>query len=78
MGEAFQEYENPINFRLKASTESTIFQPLVQSQCSAYTRAGPSWQPYAFYRSGSLNCLGDPACEKMLEENELVGGRVDW
>ncbi|KAK4031215.1 hypothetical protein C8A01DRAFT_42302 [Parachaetomium inaequale] len=77
MGEALHNELNPPKFRLKASTDSTIFQPVVQSQCAVYTRAGPSPEPSPRFESDQLMCLGDPVCKKM-RESRLIGGEADW
>jgi hypothetical protein len=56
-------------FRLNISSESTIFQPLVQSQCVPYYRSAISSDAPAYYFDGSLKCLGDSFCEDMLKSN---------
>jgi hypothetical protein len=56
-------------FRLNISSESTIFQPLVQSQCVAYYGSDISSDALPYFYDGSLKCLGDSFCEDMLKSN---------
>ncbi|KAK4122053.1 hypothetical protein N657DRAFT_673261 [Parathielavia appendiculata] len=61
--------------KLTTSSESTIFQPIVQSQCTSYDLTGLSRPRHLpFYEYDQLNCLGDPACESM-RESTLERGR---
>ncbi|KAK4107693.1 hypothetical protein N656DRAFT_772387 [Canariomyces notabilis] len=64
-------------FRLSTSSESQIFQPLVQTYCTVYDdddlRAGHAVINVSDTLGNlHLNCLGDSNCENMLMGDELI------
>ncbi|KAL2139062.1 hypothetical protein VTI28DRAFT_5847 [Corynascus sepedonium] len=63
-------------FKLESTQESTIFQPLVQTQCEVYNQAELSDDYVPFYPTSSLRCLGDANCENMLRANWYVGADI--
>ncbi|KAK4248146.1 hypothetical protein C7999DRAFT_31461 [Corynascus novoguineensis] len=59
-------------FQLRTTGESTIFQPLVQTQCEVYDQAQLSNRSLPFYPTDGLDCLGDADCEDILNTNWVV------